>query len=200
MRNAAAAEWILSLVSDNSASTVGDLVEEASSRGALWFWSGVLRTAGSHLWRGSIRLSAVHGGAGVLGSSGDLVFQRAVRDGHNRGAHEYCLLGETATLGLGMHRRSPSRRLEGSPPFRWPRSASRLCGGGPALRIVCDGPVARRHCRHHEPVPHVVLRPCDVLDSRGHPIPPPGSRKTSDSNIEPQTGKLSRRTATGSGW
>ena len=52
MRNAAAAEWILSLVSDNSASTVGDLVEEASSRGALWFWSGVLRTAGSHFWRG----------------------------------------------------------------------------------------------------------------------------------------------------
>ncbi len=51
MRNAAAAEWILSLVSDNSASTVGDLVEEASSRGALWFWSSVLRTACSHLWR-----------------------------------------------------------------------------------------------------------------------------------------------------
>jgi hypothetical protein len=51
MRNAATAEWILSLVSDNAASTVGDLVEEASSRGVLWFWSSVLRTAGSHFWR-----------------------------------------------------------------------------------------------------------------------------------------------------
>ena len=51
MRNDATAEWILSLVSDNAASTVGDLVEEASSRGALWFWASVLRTAGSHFWR-----------------------------------------------------------------------------------------------------------------------------------------------------
>jgi hypothetical protein len=50
MRNAATAEWILSLVSDNAASTVGDLVEEASSRGALWFWASVLRTACSHFW------------------------------------------------------------------------------------------------------------------------------------------------------
>ncbi|MGA3098453.1 MAG: hypothetical protein ABSF25_18520 [Bryobacteraceae bacterium] len=51
MRNAATAEWILSLVSDNAASTVGDLVEESSPRGALWFWSSVLRAAGSHFWR-----------------------------------------------------------------------------------------------------------------------------------------------------
>ena len=51
MRNAATAEWILSLVSDNSDSMVGDLVEESSSRGAFWFWASVLRTACSHLWR-----------------------------------------------------------------------------------------------------------------------------------------------------
>jgi hypothetical protein len=52
MRNAAVAEWILTLVAtpDRAASTVGDLVEEAASRGSLWFWSCVLRTAGSHLW------------------------------------------------------------------------------------------------------------------------------------------------------
>jgi hypothetical protein len=52
MHNAAVAEWIVSLVvaPDRAASTVGDLVEEASLRGALWFWSCVLRTAGSHLW------------------------------------------------------------------------------------------------------------------------------------------------------
>jgi hypothetical protein len=52
MRNAATAEWILSLVSDNAASTVGDLVEESSSRGAFWFRASVLRTACSHFWRG----------------------------------------------------------------------------------------------------------------------------------------------------
>jgi hypothetical protein len=53
MRNAAAAEWILSLVAapDRTASTIGDLVEEASARGILWFWSSVLRTACSYLWR-----------------------------------------------------------------------------------------------------------------------------------------------------
>ncbi len=52
MHNAAIAEWILSLVvtPDRAASTVGDLVEEASSRGILRFWSCVLQTAGSHLW------------------------------------------------------------------------------------------------------------------------------------------------------
>jgi hypothetical protein len=54
MRNATAAEWILTLTTtnDRAASTVGDLLEEASSRGGLWFWSSVLRTASSHLWRG----------------------------------------------------------------------------------------------------------------------------------------------------
>src|ERR1035441_7999782 len=53
MRNATAAEWILSLATtpDRAASTVGDLLEEASARGVFWFWSSVLRTASSHLWR-----------------------------------------------------------------------------------------------------------------------------------------------------
>jgi hypothetical protein len=53
MRSASAAEWVLSLVTspDRVASTVGDLVEEASTRGAFWFWSSVLRTACSHVWR-----------------------------------------------------------------------------------------------------------------------------------------------------
>jgi hypothetical protein len=53
MRSAAAAEWILSLVTepDRASSTVGDLVEESSPRGALWFWASVWRTAGSHFWR-----------------------------------------------------------------------------------------------------------------------------------------------------
>lgn len=52
MHSAAIAEWVLSLVAapDRAASTVGDLVEEVASRGIFWFWSNVLRTAGSHLW------------------------------------------------------------------------------------------------------------------------------------------------------
>lgn len=53
MRSASAAEWILSLFTppDRAASIVGDLTEESSARGALWFWSSVLRTACSHFWR-----------------------------------------------------------------------------------------------------------------------------------------------------
>ncbi len=48
-----AAEWILTLVTtpDRATSTVGDLLEEGSGRGACWFWSSVLRTAASHVWR-----------------------------------------------------------------------------------------------------------------------------------------------------
>jgi len=47
------AEWILALVTtrDRAASTVGDLTEAAATRGVVWFWSGVLRTAASLLWR-----------------------------------------------------------------------------------------------------------------------------------------------------
>jgi hypothetical protein len=47
------AEWILALVTtcDRAASTVGDLTEGAATRGMVWFWSGVLRTAASLLWR-----------------------------------------------------------------------------------------------------------------------------------------------------
>ncbi|MGA7238278.1 MAG: hypothetical protein WBY44_21510 [Bryobacteraceae bacterium] len=47
------AEWILALVTshDRAASTVGDLTEGAATRGVVWFWSGVLRTAASLLWR-----------------------------------------------------------------------------------------------------------------------------------------------------
>jgi hypothetical protein len=47
------AEWLLALVTtrDRAASTVGDLTEGAATRGGAWFWSGVLRTAASLLWR-----------------------------------------------------------------------------------------------------------------------------------------------------
>ncbi len=47
------AEWILALVTttDRATSTVGDLTEGAATRGMVWFWSGILRTAASLLWR-----------------------------------------------------------------------------------------------------------------------------------------------------
>lgn len=53
MRKVALAEWILALTvaPDRAATTVGDLVEDASTRGVLWFWSSVLWTALSHLLR-----------------------------------------------------------------------------------------------------------------------------------------------------
>jgi hypothetical protein len=53
MPKVAVAEWILSLVvaPDRAATTVGDLVEDASTRRVVWFWSSVLWTALSHLWR-----------------------------------------------------------------------------------------------------------------------------------------------------
>lgn len=59
------AEWILRLATspDRAASISGDLAEEATARGVLWFWSNVLRTATSFLCRGlaenSLRLAAV---------------------------------------------------------------------------------------------------------------------------------------------
>jgi hypothetical protein len=48
------AEWILAQVTsrERAASTVGDLVETAATRGPAWFWSSVLGTAASLLWRG----------------------------------------------------------------------------------------------------------------------------------------------------
>jgi hypothetical protein len=63
------AESILALVTshDRAASTVGDLIEGAATRGAVWFWSGVLRTAASLLWRGILEQSARFTGLALLG-------------------------------------------------------------------------------------------------------------------------------------
>jgi hypothetical protein len=54
MRKDRIAEWLLAQVTsrERAVSTVGDLEEGAARRGAAWFWSNVLRTAGSLLWRG----------------------------------------------------------------------------------------------------------------------------------------------------
>ncbi len=53
MRSIHIAEWLLRLVTsrDRAASAVGDLVEQAPTRNRFWFWSGILRTAASLLWR-----------------------------------------------------------------------------------------------------------------------------------------------------
>jgi hypothetical protein len=53
MHNIHIAEWILALVTsqDRAMSTIGDLTEEAATRGVVWFWSHFLRTAASFLWR-----------------------------------------------------------------------------------------------------------------------------------------------------
>lgn len=47
------AEAILALITtrDRAASTVGDLTERSADRGAVWFWSSVLRAAAGLLWR-----------------------------------------------------------------------------------------------------------------------------------------------------
>jgi hypothetical protein len=52
MRKADIAEWILSLTTtpERAAATAGDLMEGASARGTLWFWSSLMRTAGGLVW------------------------------------------------------------------------------------------------------------------------------------------------------
>jgi hypothetical protein len=91
------AEQILALVtsSDRAASIAGDLSEEAATRGAAWFWSGVLRTAVSLLWRdvaeNPARVTvlafvglAIYVGLDLLfaGLSGFAFFIAAFRSGH----------------------------------------------------------------------------------------------------------------------
>jgi hypothetical protein len=63
------AESILGVVTsrDRAASTVGDLIEGAATRGTVWFWSGVLRTAASLLWRDIVEQSARFAGLALIG-------------------------------------------------------------------------------------------------------------------------------------
>ena len=51
MRNAAAAEWLLSLVCEpeQACSVTGDLLEQGHGRGAFQFWLSVLQTASFHV-------------------------------------------------------------------------------------------------------------------------------------------------------
>jgi len=53
MFKADVAEWILSMTttSERATATAGDLMQESSARGNLWFWSSLLRTTASLVWR-----------------------------------------------------------------------------------------------------------------------------------------------------
>src|SRR5688572_23422368 len=53
MFKADVAEWILSMTttSERATATAGDLMQESSARGNLWFWSSLLRTTASLIWR-----------------------------------------------------------------------------------------------------------------------------------------------------
>jgi hypothetical protein len=75
MRSIDIAEWILRLVTspDRAASTVGDLAEGAADRGLVWFWSGILRTAASLLWRGIAGDPVRVTGVGLIGLAVDVV-------------------------------------------------------------------------------------------------------------------------------
>lgn len=75
MRSIHIAESILRLVTsrDRAASTVGDLVEGAATRGATWFWSGVLRTAASFLWCGVAENPVRVTGVALIGLAVDVV-------------------------------------------------------------------------------------------------------------------------------
>jgi hypothetical protein len=69
MHNSHIAEWILTFVTsrERASSTVGDLTEQASARGSVWFWSSVLRTAASFLWRGVVESNARAARVALLG-------------------------------------------------------------------------------------------------------------------------------------
>lgn len=53
MRKPDIAEWILSLTTtpERASSTAGDLLEEATTRGTVWFWASLVRTTASLVWR-----------------------------------------------------------------------------------------------------------------------------------------------------
>jgi len=75
MRNAHLAEWVLSLVTspERAVSTVCDLLEEAETRGALWFWASVGWTGWSLAWRDLASSPLRMAGLAILGYSVQLV-------------------------------------------------------------------------------------------------------------------------------
>jgi hypothetical protein len=133
MRSIHIAEWILRLLTSQgrAAPMVGDLAEQAASRGVVWFWAGVLRIAASLLWRAVAENPAriigvafiglaVEGAATLLivGLSGVAVFV-AARSGHpvqltstwgTIGIEAPCLV-VTLLVGRMLARLAPGREL-----------------------------------------------------------------------------------------
>jgi|SRR5579862_9623741 len=127
------AEWILGLVTsrDRAASTVGDLVEVGADRGVIWFWSGILRTAASLVWRGFAENPVRVMGVAFLGLAVDvtasvllaavsgIVFFFAARNGHQAQLNSaWCTIGLEAPvlvislwIGRILARWAPGREL-----------------------------------------------------------------------------------------
>jgi hypothetical protein len=103
MHSAHIAERILALVTsrDRAASTVGDLTERAAARDAVWFWSSVLRTAASFLWRDVAEHAARLTGLALLG----IAFYIAIR-------LPLCRPGRSGVFHRGLQeRKAPSAGL-----------------------------------------------------------------------------------------
>ncbi|HWC95943.1 MAG TPA: hypothetical protein VG456_04320 [Candidatus Sulfopaludibacter sp.] len=68
------AEWILGLVTtpDRAATTAGDLAERSHARGAIWFWSSLLRTALSLLWHSVVEQPRTLARVGLMGLGVDI--------------------------------------------------------------------------------------------------------------------------------
>jgi hypothetical protein len=102
------AQWILALITtpDRAASTVGDLMEGAATRGVVWFWSGVLQTAVSLLWRDVVGQPARVTGLAFLGLAiyigVDLAFA---------GLSGFAFYGAARATGLPPHLESLSWKL-----------------------------------------------------------------------------------------
>jgi hypothetical protein len=106
MLNANRAERILSSVTtpERAAAIVGDLAEEARTRGTRWFWFHVLRTAWSHMRLSEEqRLGLIFGlicggmwmGLLILGNLGGTAVLGNIRDNHPR------VYGMTGSFALG---------------------------------------------------------------------------------------------------
>jgi hypothetical protein len=134
MHNVNIAEWILALITtrDRAASTVGDLTEGAATRGSVWFWSCIVRTASSLLWRDIAAHYARLAGLAILGLvayiaisfvfaclSGIAFFVVAMATGHSLqvGTFEWMLWTNTPALvsslliGRMLARWAPGREL-----------------------------------------------------------------------------------------
>ena len=177
MRRAGLAQWILSLATtpDRSATTVGDVLEQSSTLGILWFWSSVVRTACSLCWRDLCSAPRRLAWLGLRGWLESLVFEYAF--GMTVIVGSFSILSRLgaplntarmpsgASLGVcyGWHRfgyrYSVPGQLEDGPPFQRPRADGRTLGRVGVCRGQCarlarigdSGPPNRKAVARHGP-------------------------------------------------